>query len=138
MIAMTVPALMTSFPRHAEVVGGAAIIVLVIERTTNGLSDHTSDGTSEDSSDDTSDKTSTFSGHCAFSIVARGARACVMPTLGCLLTGQLSQKQIHPSVICRTPDPSQLGRKLGCGTHADAMECCPSQGTAYHRRCNCV
>jgi hypothetical protein len=36
-------------------------VVLVIERTTNGLSDHTADGTSDDSSDDTSDDTSKIS-----------------------------------------------------------------------------
>src|SRR6185369_4028165 len=73
MIAMTVPALMTFFPRHAEAIGvTAATIVLVIERITHGASDETSDGTSEGSSDDTSDETSDSSfGHSTFSIVAR-------------------------------------------------------------------
>jgi len=113
-------------------------VVLVIERITHGASDETSDGTSEGSSDDTSDETSESSGHSTFSIVARGARAGVMPTPGCLLTGRLRQKQIRPSVICRTPDPSQLGRMLGCGTHAEAMECRLPNGTARHRSCDCV
>ena len=55
-----VMALMTSFLRRAEVIGGvtAATIVLVIDRATHGASDETSDGTSDGSSNDTSDETS--------------------------------------------------------------------------------
>ena len=57
-----------------------------IERRSVGMSDETSDETSE-----TIDS--------VFSIVARGARACSMPTPGCPQTGLLRQKEIPPSVI---------------------------------------
>jgi len=105
------PGITKFFPRIAEVLGSvvttlAAItaativlaVVIVIEQTTHFLSDESSDGTSENTSDDTSD----FSKHSEFSIVARDARACSMPTPGCLPTGPLRQKQIRPSVTCRT------------------------------------
>jgi hypothetical protein len=60
MVMVMVMALMTSFLRRAEVIGGvtAATIVLVIDRATHGASDETSDGTSDGSSNDTSDETS--------------------------------------------------------------------------------
>ena len=137
---VSVPALMTTFIlRPAEVLGvTAATIVLaaiaIVSEQTLGRSEESSAGTSDETSDDTSaDSIADFffeiiyKGHSVFSIVARSARACSMPTPGCLQTGRLRQKQIRPSVTCRTSDPSQLGRKLGCGTHAEAMECCPSQ-----------
>jgi hypothetical protein len=102
--------LMKFMPGIGEVLGGvtaatiaatAATIALVFERVTDFRTDHTSDGTSESKSDDTS----YIKTHVTFSIVARGACACFMPTLRCLLTGRLSQKQIRASVIWRTSDP---------------------------------
>jgi hypothetical protein len=61
--------------------------VVLVEQTAQLLSDHHSEGTSEytsgDSSEDTSESIS-ISRHSVFSIVARGARACSMPTPGCL------------------------------------------------------
>jgi hypothetical protein len=63
--------------------------VVLVEQTAQLLSDHHSEGTSEytsgDSSEDTSESISiSISRHSVFSIVARGARACSMPTPGCL------------------------------------------------------
>ena len=81
------------FARHAEVLGGATmvvaamvmmtmmavvpmmvVIVIVIEDVV------------QETSDETSRKTWQQTEHELFSIVARGACACLMPTLRCLLT----------------------------------------------------
>jgi type IV secretory pathway VirB3-like protein len=90
------------FPRHAEVLGGTAmvvaamvmmtmmavvtmvmvvtmvvvvvVVVVVIEQIV------------QETSDETSRKTWQQTEHELFSIVARGACACLMPTLRCLLT----------------------------------------------------
>ena len=84
------------FPRHAEVLGGftevimavaamvmmavvtmmamVVVIVIVIEDIV------------QETSDETSRKTWQQTEHELFSIVARGACACLMPTLRCLLT----------------------------------------------------
>jgi hypothetical protein len=112
--------LMKFMPGIGEVLGGvtaatmaataATTIALVFERVTDFRTDHTSDGTSDGKSDDTS----YIKTHVIFSIVARGACACFMPTLRCLLTGRLSQKQIRASVIWRT-------------SAAEARKCCSSQ-----------
>jgi hypothetical protein len=57
----------------------------------------------DETSDETSDERQTE--HSAFSLSARGARACFMPTLGCLQTSPSSHKPIGPSVMCRTLRP---------------------------------
>lgn len=85
------------FPRHAEVLGGftevivavaamvmmtmvavvtmmAVVVVIVIEDII------------QETSDETSRETWQQTEHLQFSIVARGACACLMPTLRCLLT----------------------------------------------------
>jgi hypothetical protein len=105
--------------------------VVLVEQTAQLLSDHHSEGTSEhtsgDSSEDTSEPTISISRHSVFSIVARGCPRLLDADARVPVTGRLRQKQIRPSVICRTSDPSQLCRKLGCSTHAEAMESCPSR-----------
>ena len=137
--------LMKFMPGIGEVLGGvtaatiavtAATIALVFERVTDFRTDHTSDGTSESKSDETS----YIETHVTFSIVARGACACFMPTLRCLLTGRLSQKQIRPSVICGTSDPI---RHNSAASSAAARTPSPwnaviLNGPACHQRCDCV
>lgn len=85
---MTVVAMMTMV---------TMVMVVVVEQITQKTSDETSRETWQETE------------HSAFSLSARGSRACFMPTPGCLQTGLSSQKPIPPSVICRTFScPSQI------------------------------
>ena len=106
------PGLTKFMPRIGEVLGGvtaatmaATAATVVLERTlhfmTDFRTDHGSEGTSEGTSDGTSDQTSDIETHSTFSIVARDARACSMPTPGCLLTGPF-KTQANPS-FCDMP-----------------------------------
>jgi len=89
----------------AATAAAATVLAVVLERTlhfmTDFRTDHGSEGTSEGTSDGTSDQTSDIETHSTFSIVARDARACSMPTPGCLLTGPF-KTQANPS-FCDMP-----------------------------------
>jgi len=136
--------LMKFMPGIGEVLGGvtaatiavtAATIALVFERVTDFRFFLTATGTSESKSDETS----YIKTHVTFSIVARGACACFMPTLRCLLTGRLSQKQIRASVIWRTSDPSpNSGASSAAARTPRPSNAVHFSGTACHRRCDCV
>jgi hypothetical protein len=108
------------------VVTMVVVVVVVIEQIV------------QETSDETSRKTWQQTEHELFSIVARGACACLMPTLRCLLTVRFRQKPIRLSVICSTPDPSQRCSKQIRLPHARRrLKCCPSRGIACQRRCDC-
>jgi len=137
------------FPCHAEVLGGftevimavvavVAMVAVVTVVTMMAVVVVVIEDIVQETSDETSRKTWQQTEHELFSIVARGACACLMPTLRCLLTVRLRQKQIRPSVICSTPDPSQRCSKLIRLPHARRrLKCCPSRGIACQRRCDC-
>jgi hypothetical protein len=89
MVVMVVMVVTTFFPRHLEALGAAAATAIAIAtEQTLGCSEESSAGTSEETSGESS-AGSFFDiiptkAHSVFSIVARGARACSMPTPGCL------------------------------------------------------
>jgi hypothetical protein len=106
------------FPRHAEVLGGfaevivavaamvavvavvamMAVIVIVIEDIV------------QETSDETSRKTWEQTEHELFSIVARGARACLMPTLKVPADG-LIKTEANPS-FCDLQHVRRRGHKM--------------------------
>lgn len=79
------------FPRHAEVLGGttmvvAVVMVAMVVMMAMMVMVVVIEQIIQETSNETSRETWEQTEHSAFSIVARGACACLMPTLRCLLT----------------------------------------------------
>jgi hypothetical protein len=78
------------FPRHAEVLGGTTMVVAVVMAMVVMVAMMVMvvviEQIIQETSNETSRETWEQTEHSAFSIVARGACACLMPTLRCLLT----------------------------------------------------
>jgi hypothetical protein len=100
------------FPRRTEVLSGftevvaavaVAMVTVMAVVTMMVVMVVLVEQITDETSDETSDERQTE--HSAFSLSARGARACFMPTLGCLQTSPSSHKPIGPSVMCRTLRP---------------------------------
>jgi Flp pilus assembly protein TadB len=93
------PGVTEILPRHAEVLSGLAVATVIVAMVMAAMVTVVTmvvmvvmvvvlvvEQIVEKTSDETSRKTWQQTEHSAFSIVARGARACLMPTLRCLLT----------------------------------------------------
>jgi hypothetical protein len=82
------------FPRHAEFLGGTTMVVAVVMVAMMAMVVMVAmmvmvvviEQIIQETSNETSRETWEQTEHSAFSIVARGACACLMPTLRCLLT----------------------------------------------------
>jgi uncharacterized membrane protein len=82
------------FPRHAEILGGftevimavAAMVMMAVVVMTMMVMVMVIEDIVQETSDETSRETGEQTEHELFSIVARGACVCLMPTLRCLLT----------------------------------------------------